>query len=219
MSGHTLGLTSLLENYLDRHHTEHPLLTELRERTATHEWARMQIAPNQGAFLVWLQRLIGARRCLEIGVFTGYSSLATALALPSDGRLLACDVNDEWTQMAREFWRRAGVDSKVELRLGPATDTLEALIRDAQSQSFDFAFVDADKENYGAYYELCLRLVRPAGVLVFDNVLWSGSVADETDQRASTRALRELARRASTDPRVDASFVAVADGLLLVRKR
>lgn len=179
----------------------------------------MQITPNQGAFLVWLQRLIGARRCLEIGVFTGYSSLATALALPDDGLLVACDVSDEWTRVAREFWDRAGVASKVDLRLGLATETLENLLRAGEAQRFDFAFVDADKENYESYYELCLRLIRPGGVLVFDNVLWSGSVAVSTDQRASTRALRELNRRATSDPRVEASLVAIADGLLLLRKR
>jgi O-methyltransferase len=169
--------------------------------------------------LAWLARLIGARRTLEIGTFTGLSALAVASALPPEGRLVACDVSEEWTRIARRYWAEAGLGSRIELRLGPAEDTLAALVREGAAASFDFAFIDADKPRYDAYYEGCLRLVRPGGVIALDNVLWSGAVADPGARDASTRALRAITRKIRDDARVEACFLTVGDGVLLARKR
>lgn len=218
MSRSNLHSQPALDAYLDGLVSEHPTLRELREVTAPMALAMMQIGASQGAFLQWLVRLLGARRTIEVGVFTGYSSLATALALPDDGRILACDVNEEWTTLARDYWVKAGVAHKVELVLAPARETLEARVSAGESNSYDFAFIDADKVGYHDYFEACVRLVRPGGVLVFDNVLWGGSVADSTRQSESTRALRRLNERVSQDRRVDVSIVPVGDGLLLARK-
>lgn len=210
-----LGLSSAVEEYLNSQTSEHPVLTELRRVTAPLEWARMQIAPSQAEYLCWLLGLLGATRAIEVGVFTGYSSLATALALPADGYLLACDVNEEWTDIARKHWKAAGVEQKVELVLRPALETLQERILLGESKSYDFAFIDADKESYADYYEACLRLVRRGGVIVLDNMLWGGAVADRAEQSASTRALRELNRRVAVDARVQSSLIPVGDGLLL----
>ena len=190
----------------------------LREETARLPMGRMQIGPDQAALLALLVRAIGARRALEVGTFTGYSALAVAQALPADGRLVCCDVSDEWTSIARRYWREAGVDHRIELRLAPARETLDALVRDSGPGSFDFAFVDADKTGYDGYYEQCLVLVRPGGLLAFDNTLWSGRVADPADHDADTLALRALNAKAHRDARVDACLLTVGDGVLLVRR-
>lgn len=218
MSTHSLGISAELHQYLIAHNPEHPLLAELRQETAGHEWARMQISPEQGAFMAWLVRLIGARRCLEVGVFTGYSSLTVALALPQDGTLLACDVNEEWTAVARRYWERANVASKITLELRPAIETLDQRLAAGEAGTYDFAFVDADKESYLDYYERCLRLLRVGGVLVVDNTLWSGAVADASDVRDTTRAIRALNRHAGEDRRVETTLVPIGDGVLLARK-
>lgn len=218
MSTHTLGLSPELHAYLMAHNPEPELLAELRAETAGHEWARMQISPEQGAFMAWLVRLMGARRTLEVGVFTGYSSLAVALALPQDGTLLACDVNAEWTAVARRYWERAGVAGKITLELRPAIETLDQRLAAGEAGTYDFAFIDADKESYAAYYERCLRLLRAGGVLVVDNTLWGGAVADGADHRETTRAIRALNRHALQDRRVEATLLPIGDGLLLARK-
>jgi caffeoyl-CoA O-methyltransferase len=162
---------------------------------------------------------MGARRCLEVGVFTGYSSLAVALALPDDGRIVACDVSEEWTSVARRYWAEAGVAHKIDLRLAPALETLEALLVEGEAGCFDFAFLDADKENYLRYYEVVLELVRPGGLIVADNTLWSGRVADPANDEASTVALRRFNDFLHRDERVDLSLVPIGDGLTLARKR
>ena len=179
----------------------------------------MQIAPNQAIFLRWLLRTLGARRVIEVGVFTGYSSLSMALALPEDGYLLACDVDEEWTAMARTHWKKAGVADRIDLVLQPAVQTLSARLAAGEANSYDFSFIDADKTSYRDYFEHCLRLVRPGGVLAFDNMLWGGAVAHSTDQEKNTRALRELNRLVLSDRRVVASLVPVGDGVLLATKR
>jgi predicted O-methyltransferase YrrM len=179
----------------------------------------MQIAPEQGQFLAMLAKLINAKRALEIGTFYGYSALWVALALPKDGRLVACDINDEWTAIARRYWERAGVADKIELRLGLATDTLRALEREAMAGSFDLAFIDADKSGYDEYYEQSLHLLRPGGVIVFDNVLWSGRVADPRVRDADTRALRALNTKIAADDRVDKVMVTIGDGMTVARKK
>lgn len=189
----------------------------LREETAKHPLARMQISADQGAFLALLVRILGAKRCLEVGTFMGYSALAVALALPDGGRLIACDRSDEWTQVARRAWGEAGVSHKVELRLGAAADTLRALVDEAPG-AFDLVFVDADKSGYDTYYERALVLLRPGGVVAFDNVLWSGAVTRPSTD-ADTEALRALNAKLFADERVDTSFLTLGDGLLLARKR
>jgi caffeoyl-CoA O-methyltransferase len=180
---------------------------------------RMQTGPDQASFLTFLVKLIGARRALEIGVFRGFGSYAIASALPADGRLVACDVSDEYTRAARAYWQEAGLADKIDLRLGPATETLDALLGSGGAGSFDFAFIDADKSNYDAYYERSLVLVRAGGLIVFDNVLWGGTVADNRYRDADTTALRKLNLKVRDDERVDASLVTIGDGFLLARKR
>lgn len=220
MSTRSIGLSDDLHEYLVRVSVrEHPVLARLREETQKLPLARMQISPEQGQFMALLVELMGARRCLEVGVFTGYSALAVALALPEDGRLVACDVNPEWTAIARRHWADAGVADKVELRLKPAIETLEELIAGGQAGSFDLAFIDADKESYDAYYERSLVLLRPGGLVAVDNALWSGDVADDSVQDADTRAIRALDAKVGCDPRVTPSLVPIGDGLLLARKR
>jgi len=191
-------------------------MARLREETMAMEWGRMQIGPEQGAFMGWLVETIGARRCLEVGTFTGYSALWIAGALPDDGELLCCDVSEEYTNVAKRYWDEAGLAPRIELKLGPAADTLAALTDEG---AWDFAFIDADKEGYDAYYEHCLRLLRRGGVIAIDNVLWGGSVADPDNQNDSTRALRAINEKVGEDARVSASMVPIGDGLLLARKR
>jgi predicted O-methyltransferase YrrM len=198
---------------------EPDLLRRLREETAPRADATMQLSPEQGQFLGMLVRMTGARRALEVGVFTGLSSLHVALAMPADGRLIACDVNTETTAMAQRYWREAGVADKIELRIAPAVETLDALLQEGAAESFDFAFVDADKENYERYYERVLKLLRQGGLAAFDNVLWHGTVIDDAVQDRDTRAIREFNAKLHLDERVWLSLVAIGDGLTLALKR
>lgn len=191
----------------------------LREETARLPQSNMQIAPEQAQFLGLLSGLIGARRTLDVGVFTGYSALAVARALPDDGRVVALDVSEEWTAIARRYWREAGVGHRIDLRIAPALETLDSLIADDGRDTFDFAFIDADKENYMAYYERCLELIRPGGVIAVDNVLWSGSVADPDNTDADTEAIRAFNAELHRDERIELSMVPIADGLTLAVKR
>ena len=191
----------------------------LRDETAAMKHGGMQIGADQGALLALLARTVNAKRALEIGTFTGYSALAVAAALPPEGTLVCCDVSDEWTQVARRYWREAGLADRIDLRIAPAQETLAALARDPGPDAFDFAFVDADKTGYDAYYERCLTLVRSGGLIAFDNTLWSGAVADPARNDDDTVALRALNAKAHADPRVDACLLTVGDGVLLVRRR
>jgi predicted O-methyltransferase YrrM len=220
MSNRSIVLTDPLYDYMNAVSLrEAPCLLALREETAAMSQHRMQISPEQGQFMALLVRLTGARRCLEVGVFTGYSSLATALALPEDGRIVACDISEEWTAVARRHWRAAGVEHKVDLRIAPAVVTLEALLADGEEGGFDFAFIDADKGGYLGYYERLLRLLRPGGLLLVDNTLWSGRVADPGVTDADTVALRQFNEFLYRDSRIDLSLLPVGDGLTLARKR
>jgi predicted O-methyltransferase YrrM len=195
------------------------VLRRLREETAQLEQANMQIGPDQGQFMGLLLQLMGARTVLEIGTFTGYSALAMALELPEDGRIVACDVNEEWTSIGRRYWEEAGVSHKIDLRLGPAVETLRALLGEGLAGTFDFAFIDADKTGYADYYELCLQLVRPGGVVAVDNTLWEGKVADPLVTDADTEAIRAFNAKLVADPRVSLSLVPIGDGLTLARVR
>jgi predicted O-methyltransferase YrrM len=220
MSTRTLTVDDELYDYLLAVSVREPrVLRDLREETARLPEAGMQISPEQGQLMRLLVETLGARRCLEVGVFTGYSSTSVALSLPPDGKLVACDVSEEFTNVARRYWRQAGVEERIELRLGPALSTLDELIGAGQAGAYDFAFVDADKGNYHAYYERCLTLLRSGGLLAIDNVLWGGSVADPSDQRDSTLAIRSLNEHIVRDERVSISLVPIGDGLFLVRKR
>ena len=220
MSNRTIALTDRLHEYLLETSVQEPeVLARLRAETMKMPRARMQIAPEQGQFMRLLIEMIGARRALEVGVFTGYSALSVALALPEGGKLVACDVNEEWTTIARRYWQEAGVADKIELHLRPARQTLDELLGRGGAGTFDFAFIDADKENYGAYYERCLELCRPGGVIAVDNALWSGDVADPSKQDDETNAIRRLNALASGDRRVTTSLVPIGDGLLLARKK
>ncbi len=215
MANRTLAMNDVIHAYLvDVSVDETEAMRALREETAAMPAHRMQIGPEQGAFMGWLVGLMGARRCLEIGTFTGYSALCIAGAMPEGGRLLCCDVSEEYTAVARRYWAKAGLAPRIELRLGPAVDTLATL-----DGEWDFAFIDADKPSYDAYYEACLRLLRPGGVVAIDNVLWGGSVANPENTEASTQALRALNEKVGGDPRVDACMVPIGDGLTLARKR
>ena len=216
MANRTLNLTDELVEYVRRHEPpEHPVLARLRDRTAELPESQMQIAPEQGAFMALLVKLIGARRVIEIGTFTGYSSTAMALALAADGQIVCCDVSPEWTDIAREAWADAGVADRVDLRLAPATETLATL----DDETFDMAFIDADKPSYYAYYEGCLRVVRPGGLILIDNVLWSGRVADPNEDDETTRIMRELNAKIAADERVDRVLLPLADGISMVRVR
>ena len=218
--GKSMGLSDELHSYLMQVGTrEDPILEQLRIETSRMERATMQISPDQGALMQILVQLMGAKRCIEVGTFTGYSSLAVASVLPEDGELIACDVSEEWTSIARRYWDQAGVSHKIALKLAPAVDTLDKLLNDEQSGTFDFAFIEADKTSYEAYYERCLKLVRSGGLIVVDNVLWSGAVVDETDQSGDTVALRDFNRARSEDTRIHLSMVPIADGLTLAIKR
>jgi caffeoyl-CoA O-methyltransferase len=197
---------------------ETPLQRRLREETSHLPDAGMQIGADQGALLAMLVRLMGARRAIEIGTYTGYSALAVASALPAGGKLVCCDVSEEWTSVARRYWKEAGVADRIELKLAPATETLAALIRGGGAGTFDFAFIDADKTGYDGYYEACLTLLRPGGLMAFDNTLWSGAVADPSKNDADTVALRALNLKVRDDPRVTSSLVSMGDGVLLALK-
>lgn len=220
MSPRTLDLTDRLYAYLlDVALREQPLQRRLREVTEGLPGASMQISPEQGQLMAFLVRLIGARRGIEVGTFTGYSALAVALALPEDGELICCDVNAETTAVARRFWAEAKVASRIDLRLAPALDTLDALLVNGEEGKFDFVFIDADKGNYDAYYERALRLLRVGGLAMIDNVLWGGAVANPRDRDSSTQAIRKLNAKIRDDQRVDMVLVPIGDGLTLVRKR
>jgi predicted O-methyltransferase YrrM len=213
-------MTDTLYRYiLDHSHRDDPVMKELRQETANLPQAMMQIGADQGQFMALLAKLVGAKQCLEIGVFTGYSSLAVARALPKDGRIIACDVSEEWTAIARKYWKKAGVEDKIDLRIGPALGTLDTLISLRQTNRFDMAFIDADKTSYLAYYERCMELVRPGGLIVVDNTLWSGDVADPANQKPDTVALRAFNDALHKDERIDLALLPVGDGVTLARKR
>ena len=220
MTSRTLNLTDRVYRYiLETGLRELPVQRRLREATAGLPGAEMQISPDQGQFMAFLVRLMGARRAIEIGTYTGYSALAVALALPADGRLVCCDVDAETTAIGRRYWAEAGVAGKIDLRLAPALETLDALLAAAEAGSFDLAFVDADKPNYGSYYERCLRLLRQGGLMLVDNVLWGGDVADGRRRDASTSAIRALNAKIQADRRVDMCLLALGDGVTMARKK
>jgi predicted O-methyltransferase YrrM len=220
MRRNSFTLTEELDDYIAGVSLREPdVLRRLREETARVPMAGMQIAPDQGQFMALLARLVGARRCLEVGTFTGYSALVVALALPADGRIITCDVDAKTTAIAKRYWAEAGVAGKIDLRLAPALETLDRLLAERAAGSFDFAFIDADKTNYDGYYERALTLLRQGGLVVIDNVLWSGAVADPKRKDADTAALRALNRKLHGDERVDLSLLPFADGITLARKR
>jgi caffeoyl-CoA O-methyltransferase len=219
MSRRTIDLDDTLYQYLlDHSLREHPEQAALREATRTHPRAGMQISPEQGQFMTLLVRLIGAKRTIEIGTFTGYSALTVALALPPEGRILACDISDEYTSIGKPFWQRAGVADRIELVIAPAARTLDARIAAGEADGYDFAFIDADKERYDDYYERCLQLVRQGGLIAFDNTLWGGDVARPAKD-ADTRALQILNDKLHRDERIDMAMLPIGDGLTLARKR
>lgn len=219
MSTRSLNLSDTLYRYLlEVSLREHPVQAALREFTQGQPKSNMQIAPEQGQFMALLVKLMGARKTLEIGVYTGYSTLSVALALPPEGRIVACDIEPEYTDVAQDYWRQAEIEDKIELRLAPANQTLDELIEAGEAGSFDFAFIDADKEGYDGYYERCLALLRPGGLLAIDNTLWNGSVAQPAVDDA-TEALQALNQKVLSDERVDLSLLPIGDGLSLARKR
>jgi predicted O-methyltransferase YrrM len=220
MSNRSIGLEPRLYEYLlAASLREHPVLERLRRETATHPKVNMQIAPEQGQFMALLAKLIGAERCIEVGVFTGYSSLAVALALPPKGHIVACDISEEYTAVAQPFWEEAGVAAKIDLRIAPALETLDALLAEAGAGTYDFGFIDADKGGYEAYYERLLALLRPGGLVAIDNTLWDGDVADPGNKEPDTVAIRQFNEFLRDDVRVDLSLVPIGDGLTLARKR
>lgn len=220
MSPKTLALTEPLYDYLLAVSGREPeILQQLRQETAQHALARMQIAPEQGQFMALLVQLMGAKKIIEIGTFTGYSTLWMATALPAGGKIIACDVNEDWTAIARRYWEAAGVSHKIDLRLAPALQTLTYLIHQGNVGTFDFVFIDADKANYHQYYELSLTLLRPGGLLAIDNVLWDGRVVEYPPQDADTEAIQELNQKLTHDQRITLSLVPIGDGLTLALKR
>ncbi|HWQ39455.1 MAG TPA: class I SAM-dependent methyltransferase [Burkholderiales bacterium] len=219
MSTRTFTLPDKLYRYLIDHSLREPdVLRRLREETSRLPMATMQIAPEQGQFLQLLVRMLRVKRALEVGVFTGYSSLAVALAMPHDGRLVACDLSEEWTSVARRYWKEAGVERKIELRLAPALQTLDAMLTVGEAGTYDYAFIDADKVNYLNYYERVLRLLRPGGLIAVDNTLWNGAVADRRKRDEDTEAIRAFNRHLHSDSRIFLSLVPIGDGLTLALK-
>lgn len=210
---------ALYDYLLDISLREHPMLKALRLETAKLPLANMQVAPEQGQFMQFLLQLLQAKKVLELGTFTGYSTLAMALVLPEEGELISCDINRGWTDIAEDFWKKAGVDNKIELRIAPALTTLKNLLNEGYHQQFDFIFIDADKTNYFNYYELALELISPKGIIAIDNIFWDGQVIDKDDNNAQTREIRRLNEHIKQDERVDVSLLAIADGLFLVRRR
>ena len=220
MSRRTTPLTDDLYDYLMAASLREPdVMRRLRDETGQLEKARMQISPEQGQFMRLLVELLDVRRAVEVGTFTGYSALAVALAMPDDGRLVACDISDEWTSIGRRYWDEAGVSDKIDLRLGPAETTLEGLLADGRGGEFDFAFIDADKRGLDTYYERCLELVRPGGLIAVDNTLWHGKVADPMVADAPTEAIRAFNAKVVADERVSMCLVPIGDGVTLARKR
>ncbi len=219
MGNKNLNLSDRLYDYLLSVSLREPeVLAELRQETAQLPMSIMQIAPEQGQFMALLIRLMGAQKALEVGVFTGYSSLCVALAMPPEGKLVACDISEEYTAIAKRYWQKAGVANKIDLRIAPALETLDQLLASGQANTFDFAFIDADKKNYPNYYEQALQLVRPGGLIAVDNVLWAGRVADPADQDGSTNAIRAFNQKLRQDERVRISLLPIADGLTLAMK-
>jgi len=219
MAKKTLALTRALHAYLVAHSVREPeILHRLRTETAQDSMSMMQISPEQGQFMQLLVKLMGAKNCLEIGVFTGYSSLAVALALPADGRILACDVSEKWTAIARKYWREAGVADKIDLRIAPALATLDTLIASGGAGSMDFAFIDADKINYPNYYERAFTLLRSGGLVAIDNTLWGGQVADKKSNSPDTQAIRLFNEQLRSDARIHVSMLPIGDGLSLALK-
>jgi predicted O-methyltransferase YrrM len=220
MSRDNVRLTRAIEAYIrDVSLREPEILARLRDETSRDEWAIMQISPVQGQFMALLVEMLGARRCLEIGTFTGYSTLVMALSLPDDGQIITCDISETWTAVARRYWAEAGVAHKIDLRVAPAVETLDALLRAGQAGTFDFAFIDADKESNDAYYERALKLVRRHGVIGIDNVLWEGDAANPRTRYKSTRAIQAFNRKLRADERVSLSLLPIGDGLTLACKR
>jgi predicted O-methyltransferase YrrM len=211
-------LTDAVERYVDAHTRETPLAAELRKETMRRPDGQMMTPPDVAAMLAFLARTVGAKRAIEVGTFTGYGSLAIASALPEDGKLICCDISEKWTAIGKRYWQRAGVAARIDLRLAPATETLAKLAA-SEAGRFDFAFIDADKGGYDAYYELCLTLMRPGGVIALDNMLWYGAVADRRVKDADTKALRALNDKIAKDERVDACLLTVGDGVMVARKR
>lgn len=220
MSNSTLNLTPALYEYLlSASGREDPLLAQLREETSKDEMARMQIAPEQGQFMQLLVRLINAKYIVEVGTFTGYSSLAMAQAMPKEGRMVCCDVSEKWTNIARRYWQTANVQDQIDLRLAPAKDTLKDLLASGGARTVDLIFIDADKERYDEYYELSLRLLRPGGLMILDNTLWGGNVIKPQALDVDTKAIRALNLKLKTDSRIHLSHLPVADGLTLCLKK
>ena len=220
MSSSTIGLSNELRKYmLDVSFRDDEILKQLREETLTLKEAQMQISPEQGAFLSMLTKILNAKKTLDIGVFTGYSSLVVARELPDDGLLIACDTSIEWTNIAKKYWRLAKVDKKIDLHISPAKKTLEKLIKDGQESTYDFSFIDADKINYQLYYENSLKLIKSGGIIAIDNVLWSGQVVDKNDSEPATRAIRLFNEKLYQDNRVSISMVPIGDGLTLAYKK
>lgn len=220
MSNKSIGLSDALHSYLLENGLREPdVMRRLRDETAQHPESNMQIAPEQGQFMALLARMLGARRTLEIGTFTGYSALAVARVLPDDGQLVACDVSEEYTAVARRYWQEAGVAGQIDLRIAPAIETLDALLNDGQAGSFDFAFIDADKTSYDAYYERSLTLLRSGGLVALDNVFRNGKVTDPPPDDESTQAIDALNQKIAGDERVHLSMVPIADGLTLALKK
>ncbi len=220
MTNKTTPLSDALYDYLlSVSLREPPILRRLRDETAAHPMARMQIAPEQGQFMAMLAELLGAQSVIEIGVFTGYSALRVAMALPEDGKLVACDVSEEWTSVAARYWEEAGVMHKIDLRLAPAMETLDGLLAEGLAGQFDMAFIDADKPAYPGYYERCLDLLRTGGLVMVDNTLWNGDVINASDHSDDTVAIRAFNERLRADERISLSLVPIGDGLTLARKR
>ncbi|MBV8803271.1 MAG: class I SAM-dependent methyltransferase [Gammaproteobacteria bacterium] len=220
MSNYTLNLSPSVYDYLQKHSLrEHDVLQKLRMQTHKMSTRRMQISPEQGQFMQLLIQLLNATKTLEIGVFTGYSALSVALALPPKGKIIACDINVEWTKIAKRFWEMAGVGEKIDLHLAPALETLQNLLNQGEEGTFDFVFIDADKKNYAAYYNKSLELVRAGGLIVIDNVLWSGDVADPAINDADTQAIRDLNTLLLNDERITLSMIPLGDGITLARKK
>jgi predicted O-methyltransferase YrrM len=221
MSNQSIGLSNHLYQYLLANSVREPdILKKLRATTAEHPLVNMQISPEQGQLMGLLVQLIGAKKCLEVGVFTGYSSLVVALNLPDDGRITACDISDEFTSIAHKYWQEAGVNHKIDLHIAPALETLDRLLANGEAGSFDFAFIDADKNNYAAYYDRCFQLVRSGGLILVDNVLWYGRVADPAmDHDKRTQAIKQINQQIYHDDRVQISLIPIGDGLTIARKK
>ncbi len=219
MSNRTLSIDDRIYDYLcDVSVKEPALLRQLREETAQLEYSVMQISPEQGQFMSLLVKLMGAQRALEIGTFTGYSSICVASAMPDNGKLICCDISPQWTEMAERYWAMAGLENKIDLYSQPAEQTLQMLLDDGAEKTFDFIFIDADKQNYIKYYEMSLRLLRKGGIIAIDNTLWSGAVADPENTEPGTRAIRRFNDMLKQDDRVSQSLLTIGDGLTLILK-